>query len=157
MFQSVLLLGAIFVSLLSGYSVTWRCEVLRVSVGGSFLKIGTTMEVRWGWRAVWIGVVAVSFFLSTVGGSESPALKAGQTPASAFEAVKVCRVLLMLERFVCVGSDVVTRPRGFVRTEIYLSFCEICVILCKAFGFDYSCMMCEYVGLTCCHLPKCWG
>lgn len=76
--------------------------------GGSFLKIGTTMEVRWGWRAVWIGVVAVSFFLSAVGGSESPALKAGQTPASAFEAVKVCHALLILERFVCVGSDVVT-------------------------------------------------
>lgn len=78
------------------------------------MKIGTTMEVRWGWKGVWIGVVAVSISLSAVGGSESPALKAGQTPASAFEAVKVCHVLCMLERFVCVlGSDVGTRPRGF--------------------------------------------
>ena len=112
-------------SLLSEFPISLRCESLRVSVGGSFLKIGTTMEVRWGWRAVWIGVVAVSFFLSAVGGSESPALKAGQTPASAFEAVKVCHVLLILERFVCVGNDVVTRLRGFFQAEIRLSFCEI--------------------------------
>ena len=112
-------------SLLSEFAISLRCESLRVCVGGSFLKIGTTMEVRWGWRAVWIGVVAVSFFLSAVGGSESPALKAGQTPASAFEAVKVCHVLLILERFVCVGNDVVTRLREFFQAEIRLSFCEI--------------------------------
>jgi hypothetical protein len=95
-FQSVLLLGAIFVTLLSGLPVTWRCEDLRVCVGVRFPKIGTTMEVRWGWRAMWIGVVAVCFFLSAVGGSESPALKAGQTPASAFEAVKVCHDALLM-------------------------------------------------------------
>jgi hypothetical protein len=35
-----LISSAIFVSLLSGLPFTWRCEDLRVSVGGSFLKIG---------------------------------------------------------------------------------------------------------------------
>ena len=85
-------------------------------------------------------------------GSESPSLKAGQTYASTFEAVKVSHALLMLEIFVCVESDVVTNLGYLFKPRFIYPSVEF-PLICKTFGFCNSCMMCEYVGLTSCHLP----